>query len=253
MNYKIIDERKYVRICLENFSEQDTPVSDTFRIIILVDKAFIDKIDMAFLNRLEKMQINFSDLLDNEQKTFINNLFKKIKLEETVKRNQSNYDIDFENLLINCHNDDIEGLVYKTFIECKKDKKNNNDIEDKIITKISNMLPQDIIAILDDEDIIKKDYYKNKKYYNFITYIKDIETERINYKISIIYTFSDITEIIYEYNNEMKFMISVISEIYSKNQLKRTIDEMIKLEEDKIDKNKILIENFKDVHMNGSK
>ena len=48
-------------------------------------------------------------------------------------------------------------------------------------------------------------------------------------------------------------MISVISEIYSKNQLKRTIDEMIKLEEDKIDKNKILIENFKDFHMNGSK
>ena len=247
MNYKIIDERKYVRICMENFSEQDTPVSDTFRIIILVDKTFIDNIDMAFLNRLEKMQINFSDLLDNEQKTFINNLFKKIKLEETVKRNQSNYDIDFENLLINCHNDDIEGLVYKTFIESKKDKKNINDIEDKIITKISNMLPQDIIAILDDEDIIKKDYYKNKKYYNFITYIKDIETERINYKISIIYTFSDIAEIIYEYNNEMKFMIS---EIYSENQLKRTIDEMIKSEEDKIDKSKILIIQFQQSNSN---
>lgn len=68
-----------------------------------------------------------------------------------------------------------------------------------------------------------------------------MEIKRINYKISIIHTFSDIAEIIYEYNNEMKFMISVISEIYSKNQLKRTIDEMIKLEEDKIDKNKILI------------
>ena len=128
MNYKIIDERKYVRICLENFSEQDTPVSDTFRIIILVDKTFIDNIDMAFLNRLEKMQINFSDLLDNEQKTFINNLFKKIKLEETVKRNQSNYDIDFENLLIKCHKDNIRRLVYKVFIESKKDKKNINDI-----------------------------------------------------------------------------------------------------------------------------
>ena len=247
MNYKIIDERKYVRICLENFSEQDTPVSETFRIIILVDKTFIDNIDMAFLNRLEKMQINFSDLLDNEQKTFMNNLFKKIKLEETVKRNQNNYDIDFKNLLINCHKADIEGLVYKTFIESKKDKKNINDIEDKIITKISNMLPQDIIAILDDEDIIKKDYYKNKKYYNFITYIKDIETKRINYKISIIYTFSDIAEIIYEYNNEMKFMIS---EIYSENQLKRTIDEMIKSEEDKNDKSKILIIQFQQSNSN---
>ena len=83
---------------------------------------------MAFLNRLEKMQINFSDLLDNELKTFINNLFKKIKLEETVKVNQSNHDINFKNLLINCNKDDIRGLVYKTFIESKKDIKNINVI-----------------------------------------------------------------------------------------------------------------------------
>ena len=112
------------------------------------------------------------------------------------------------------------------------------------------MLSKDIIAILDDEDIIKKDYYKNGKYYNFIIYIKDIETKRINYKISIIYTFSDIAEIIYECNNEMKFMISVISEIYSKNQLKRTIDEMINSEDDKIDKNKILIIQFQQSNSN---
>ena len=68
VNYIIINERKYERTSLENFREQDTLISDAFRIIILVDKAFIDKIDMTFLNALEKMQINFSDLLDNEQK-----------------------------------------------------------------------------------------------------------------------------------------------------------------------------------------
>ena len=68
MNYIIINERKYERTSLENFREQDKLISDTFRIIILVDKTFIDKIDMTFLNVLEKMQINFSDLLDNEQK-----------------------------------------------------------------------------------------------------------------------------------------------------------------------------------------
>ncbi len=36
---------------------------------------------------------------------------KKIKLEETVKVNQSNYDIYFKNLLIKCRKDDIRGLV----------------------------------------------------------------------------------------------------------------------------------------------
>ena len=68
MNYKIIDEQKFVRICLENFSEQLTPVADSFRIIVLVDKKFVKKIDMAFLNRLEKMKINFQDLLEKNKK-----------------------------------------------------------------------------------------------------------------------------------------------------------------------------------------
>ena len=58
MNYKIIDEQKFVRICLDNFSEDLTPVNDSFRIIILVDKKFVNRVDMAFLNRLEKMQIS---------------------------------------------------------------------------------------------------------------------------------------------------------------------------------------------------
>ena len=62
------------------------------------------------------------------KKTSINNLFKKIKLEDAVKGNKSNYDIDFENLLINCHKDDIRGLVYKTFIGNEKEKKNINGI-----------------------------------------------------------------------------------------------------------------------------
>ena len=48
MNYKIIDEQKFVRICLENFSEQLTPVNETFRIIIFVDKKIINSVDNAY-------------------------------------------------------------------------------------------------------------------------------------------------------------------------------------------------------------
>ena len=36
--YKVIDDQKFVRICLDNFSEQLTPVNDTFKIIVLVEK-----------------------------------------------------------------------------------------------------------------------------------------------------------------------------------------------------------------------
>jgi hypothetical protein len=78
MNYKIIDEQKFVRICLENFSEQLTPVTDSFKIINLVDKTFVEKVDMAFLNRLEKIMINnFKDLLNKNQKDLTKKLWKK--------------------------------------------------------------------------------------------------------------------------------------------------------------------------------
>ena len=65
--YKLIDDQRFVRICLDNFSEQLTPVSESFKIIVLVDKKYVNKIDMAFLNRLEKMQISFQDLLDKDK------------------------------------------------------------------------------------------------------------------------------------------------------------------------------------------
>ena len=242
MNYKIIDEQKYVRICLENFNEQDTPVSDSFRIIILVDKKFIDSVDMAFLNRLEKIQINFSDLLKDDQKVAIKTILKKIELKEIVKKKKLNYDL--KQLLINCGKEEIGGLIYNSLIENKKEKKNIEDIEDKIFTKISNVLPQDVIVVLKDENVIKQKYYE-KNYYNLKGYIDDIGVKN-NYKISIIYTFSNIASVIDGSNNEMKFMIS---EIRSENQLKNRIDEM-KTNEINEEKNKIIIIHFEQSNSN---
>ena len=101
MNYKIIDEQKFLRICLENFSEQLTPVNDSFRIIILVYKKFIDSFDMAFLNRLEKMKISFKDLLDTEQKNFIKDILDEIRLKQEIKNEQSNVNYILKQLSIN--------------------------------------------------------------------------------------------------------------------------------------------------------
>ena len=62
-----------------------------------------------------------------------------------------------------------------------------------------------------------------KKIYNFKKYINDLETKKIdNYKISIIYTFISIANIIEWINTDMAFMMS---EIGKENQLKTIIDE----------------------------
>ena len=50
------------------FIEQLAPVNDSFKIIVLDYKTFMNKFDMAILNWLAKMQINFKDFLDINQK-----------------------------------------------------------------------------------------------------------------------------------------------------------------------------------------
>ena len=256
MNYKIIDEKKYVRICLENFSEQDTPVDESFRIIILVDREFIDSVDMAFLNRLEKLQINFKELLNNEQIKIIKNILNKIELKKSIKRVKVNYDLN--NLLINCGEEEIAGLVCKYFVanENKKKKTNDNEIEkeieDKIFSKISKILPQDIIAILNEKNVIQEKYFNEKKYYNLKDYIQDLKESRRtninNYKISIIYTFNNIATNIDSFNSNMKFMIS---EIRTENQLKIKIDEIkSQYENNEEESNKIILIQFEQYNSN---
>ena len=100
-NYQIIDDQKYVRICLDNFSEQLTRVNESFRIIILVDKKFINSVDNAFLNRLEKIQIHFSDLLDENAKKILKEILEDIKIKDYINEENEKFNYDLNYLLIN--------------------------------------------------------------------------------------------------------------------------------------------------------
>ena len=252
MNYKIIDEQKYVRICLDNFSEDLTPVNDSFRIIILVEQKFVDTVDMAFLNRLEKIQIHLEDLLDKEQKNLIKKILEEIRLTEQIKEEQKKINYDLDNLLINCNREEIGGLVYYYFLENKKEAINEDDIKDKIYTKISNLLPQDIITNLDDKNPIKKKYFEQKRYNNLKTYIDDLESARRNntqgnYKISIIYTFSSSINIVEGYDKTERIMIS---EIRTEDKLKSEIDDIKNKNENEYQKKYIILINFEQYNSN---
>ena len=233
MNYIIKDEQKYARICLDSFSEQLALVNDLFRIIILVDKNFINEVDIAFLNRLEKMKISFNKLLDEDQIIFAQKLIKEINFKYNIEKYSINYSL--KDLLINCGNEEIEGLIYYFFIELKKNnnKINENEINEKIYNKIIKILPQDIICILPENHIIRKKYYEEKKYYNFKNYITDEENKK--FKISIIYTYNSIASRIDGINNKMKF---IISEIKTEDQLRNKIEEIKNINEaNKLEKN----------------
>ena len=216
MNYIIKDGKTYARICHGNYSDQLALINKLFRIVIMVDKKYIDKMESPFLNRFEKFIIKFNELLNPLQKNISSNLLKnecdfKSKFEKI--ENKLNYNI--KDLLIGCKEEDIQGLVYDY---SKDDEKSEDTVKLYVIRKLVKLLPQDIIVNLPDKDIIKIEYYKNKKNYNIKDYI--INKEDI-YKISIIYTFTNITDnitILDDYGESI-----MISEIKSEKDLKKRI------------------------------
>ena len=186
------------------------------------------------------MKLTFDILLDNKQKYIANRILEEINFKHNIEKYQYQNNINFslKDLLINCGKEEIEGMIYYLSIETKNNNKLN--IEEIIYNKISNILPQDIICILPDNNIIKRAYNKNKKYYNLKEYINDYENKK--YKISIIYTFNKITNIINGIKNDMSFMIS---EVKSEYQLKKIIDEIIyKNENNKNEKNYNIVIHF---------
>ena len=205
MNYIIKDEEKCVRICFDSFSESLTPVKDSFRIIILADRTFINDIDFAFLNRLEKMKITFEKLLDDNQKALAKKIIDDINFENHIENHRINYRL--KDLLINCGKEEIQGLIYY------ESKKNNNKLEEDriretIYSKIVKISSQDIISILPEGNNIKDLYLDKKQYYNLKSYIKDLN--ELTNKISIIYTFDSIAGAVEGIRKDMKFLISNI-------------------------------------------
>ena len=229
-NFQMLNGKRFARICLDNFDDQLTEVNNGFRIILLVDKRFVNKCDLAFLNRLEKMILSFDQLLDERLTKFSNKLIKDLKLKNTISLyDNDNINYSLKNLLINCRDEEIQGLIYYFSIQNKKDgnesdnedSKEDNIVENKIrenvINKIYKILPQDIIAILPSKNILREKYIKDKKIYNLAEYMKE---EYKKYIISIIYTFTTSVD---DLSSGKSFMIS---EIRSENDFKTKLDEI---------------------------
>ena len=88
-------------------------------------------------------------------------------------------------------------------------------LRENVINKIYKVLPQDIISILQESNIIRQYYNENTVFYNLKDYINEEENKK--YKISIIYTYTSIANIVEGLNKGMSFMVS---EIKSEDGLK---------------------------------
>ena len=227
MNYIKRDNKNYARICYGNFSYQYVFIHEEFKCIIMVDKIYINKVEAPFLNRFEKMIISFKKLLDYSQKKFYDEIIKGDLDLKNKLFDIKNYSL--KDLLIGCKNKDIKGLIYFLYKENPHIDKEEykQEIKEKLLKKISKLIPQDIILNLKGQNEIKEAYYKNKEFYNIDQYISFIKNRNDNkYKITIVYTFSKITTYINDNIEEYKPI--VLSEIKKESQLKNSIDCILK-------------------------
>ena len=244
MNYIVKDGKNYARICQGNLSDQLTYVNESFKCIIMVDKKFIDNVEAPFLNRFEKVIISFDKLLDDNQKNLSYKILNQLKLKDCIKDASDNFKINYKikDLLIGSKKEDILGLVYYFYSENNNNENNNSDkieqvIEEKIFKNISKLLPQDIIINLPDKHILKDFYNKEKSFYNLYDYINDVNEE--HYKISIIYTFNNVANLIDRIDEDMNYRL--ISEIRSEAQFKNLIEGQINNKKNNSNKNNNLI------------
>ena len=184
------------------------------------------------------MNLSFGKLLDGNLKEISMELIEKFELKSSINSyNEIEYSL--KDLLIGCTMEEIQGLIYYFSKKLKKNSKDDENEEQKeenietfdkdelkeiVTAKIYKILPQDIIAVLPHDNILRKKYIENKEIYNFKDYLDYInKKENNNYKISIIYTFTSSAEIVEGFNNDMSLMISRIRSEYG---LKYNIDEI---------------------------
>ena len=229
-NFTIMGNKQFARIAFE-YAKISSEVNRNFHVVVLVNNIQIQnlKLDPPFLNRFEKHIVSFRMLLDDEDISIGQKIYDYIKLIVTYNNNKK-LKLDLEKLLINCKQHDIEGLIFKiktdnpAILKDKGTKDYENYIINEIFKKIVPTFCQDIIASIKYSNMNIKysqyneliyNIYKKTQYSNFTSFFRNIQQRR-----NIVYTFSKITENIFE---EKKIIENKFG-TYSKQS---AIDEMI--------------------------
>ena len=230
-NFRVVGGSKYARIALGNSNTQNYFVNDDFRCIVLLDKSEIEKQDPPFINRFEKHIISFEYLLNKNEIKISKDLQKLIS--DIANENNKKLKICLKNELINCDLDEIQGMIYQLsdHNNNSKNEENNINYEDpmdidtnelfnniinldtnkilknKVFEKIVPTFSQDIIFYAKNSSFYEK---YNEEFKTMLDiYLKEEEQhkslrsylENINSNKHIIYTFSNILDSIFGYDN----------------------------------------------------
>jgi hypothetical protein len=195
LNFTRIDGKNYARIAKSNYNTIPCYVHDNFNCVILINKNNLLNQDAPFLNRFEKYEISFKEILIDEYLKIGKEIYEMFKFILNKK------EINFFSQLINFNLDEILALIYKI---TKNEKKEKYEIVEDILKKIVPLFSKDIISfIYYQKKFVDKNLFENypnlfdtmikiynrKEHYNIKNYLETIEKKK-----NIIYTFSHIYE-----------------------------------------------------------
>ena len=208
-NFTVMGNKNYARIAVGGSNSTYSLVNDGFKCIILVDQNSIENEEPPFLNRFEKHIISFEYLLPkkigDDAKTIYNLIqdFVKMKIVIAGDDNKNiNYKLsyDIEKLLVNCDEEEIQGIVYSKYKEYENKEEDiiMENLQDYVLEKIALTLPQDIILYMHFSGFKQKynnalkkiiEFYKKGEHSNLENFLKTMKNVK-----NVIYTFTNIDE-----------------------------------------------------------
>ena len=212
-NFTVISKKNYARIALGYTTNAYSIVNDEFRCIVNVDEDKIYKEEPPFLNRFEKHIISFEYLLDQNYIDKSNDIYKNLlKLTENdTNKIFEGINYNLKDIFINLDKEEIQGYIYK-IIKNGVDGEKMEDLADKVIDKISLLLPQDIILFQKysrkcpySDKIING--YKKGEHTNLSLFLKKMKNMK-----NVVYTFSDFFTKIENLENVENDLLGVINQ-----------------------------------------
>ena len=202
-NFNQIGKKNFARIALGYTTNAYSLVNDKFRCIVNVDDDKIKKEEPPFLNRFEKHIISFENLLNEKYLNKSKEIYN-ILLELTQNNDPENaflgINYNLKEIFINLDKEEINAYIYKNYknddLNQKDELANLNELTDKVIEKLSLLLPQDIIIYKKYSGFDKKypriaekiiEEYNKGEHNNFASFLKKMKDMK-----NVIYTFSDI-------------------------------------------------------------
>ena len=246
-NFTVVSKKNYARIAMGSTNNTFSLVDDGFKCIVLIDDVALEKADPPFLNRFEKHIISFEYLLNKE---FINeadniyNMIQDFANQHLQENNKINIKYNLKNLLINCDQEEIRGIIYSKIRESQNQGKKLlvQELQELVLEKVSLTLPQDIIFLLKNSGFEQKypkiadkviDFYQKGEHTNLFNFLKTMKNTK-----NVIYTFTSIdapllenysgefeTELLGKINKDNIKEIQ-ISSLYAENDLETQLEQV---------------------------